>query len=72
MSATEATQYRGYEIIPQRQWSSWCARVYPTRADLPIVTRSTLRTLATRKTDAIGEAKQSIDRVLAGVGKRES
>jgi hypothetical protein len=72
MRTTEATQYRGYEIIPQRQWSSWCARVYPTRADLPIVTRSTLLTLATRKMDAIGEAKQSIDRVLAGVVKRES
>jgi hypothetical protein len=72
MSTTEVTQYRGYEIIPQRQWSSWCARVYPTRADLPIVTRSTLLTLATRKMDAIGEAKQSIDRVLAGVVKRES
>ena len=72
MSATEMTQYRGYEIIPQRQWSSWCAHVYPTRADLPIVTRSTLRTLATRKVDAVCEAKQSIDRVLAGMAKRES
>jgi hypothetical protein len=72
MSATEAIQYRGYEIITQRQWSSWCASVYPTSAHLPIVTRSTLRTLAARKMDAIGEAKQSIDRVLAGVVKRES
>jgi hypothetical protein len=51
--------------VPQRQWSSWCVCIYPTRADLPILPRSTLRTLAHRKPDAIAEAKHAIDRVLS-------
>ena len=45
--------------------------VYPTRADLPILIRSTLRTLAAQKADAVGEAKQSIDRILLRLGKTE-
>jgi hypothetical protein len=69
MSSTQSTQYRGYEIVPQRQWSSWCARIYPTRADLPIWTGSALETLATRKADAISEAKLSIDSILLRLGK---
>ena len=28
-------QYRGYDIVPMRQWSQWCVGIYPTRADLP-------------------------------------
>jgi hypothetical protein len=63
--ATDTFQYRGYEIVPMRQWSSWCAGVYATRADLPLMSRSTLRTLAVRKEDAVVEAKQSIDRLLS-------
>jgi hypothetical protein len=35
------------------------------RADLPVISRSTLRTLAPRKEKAVAEAKQKIDRVLA-------
>jgi hypothetical protein len=45
-----------------RQWSRWCASVYPTHADLPILPRSTLNTLAPRKEGRGGEAKQGIDR----------
>jgi len=71
MTPTEISQYRGYEIVPKRQWSSWCVGVYPTRADLPILTRSTLRTLAPRKADAVAEAKQTIDRILSRLGKAE-
>ena len=71
MTPTEISQYRGYEIVPKRQWSSWCIGVYPTRADLPILTRSTLRTLAPRKADAVAEAKQTIDRILSRLGKAE-
>ncbi|MGA8435655.1 MAG: hypothetical protein WB713_12860 [Methyloceanibacter sp.] len=34
-------------------------------ADLPILTRSTLSNLAAKKEDAVDEAKQKIDRILA-------
>ena len=69
MTTTETSRYRGYQIVPMRQWSSWCVGVYPTRADLPILTRSTLRTLAPRKADAVADAKQTIDRILSRLGQ---
>ena len=65
MTATETYRYRGYDIVPLWQWSSWCTGVYPTRADLPILPRSTLSTLASRKEDAVTEAKKNIDRFLS-------
>jgi hypothetical protein len=65
MTATET--YRGYDIVPMWQWSSWCAGVYATRADLPIMTQSTLSTMASRKEEAVAEAKHCIDRLLADV-----
>jgi hypothetical protein len=58
-------RYRGYEIVPTRQWASWCVSIYATRSDLPLLTRSTLRTLASRKEEAVSQAKQSIDHFLA-------
>jgi hypothetical protein len=58
-------QYRGYDILPQRQWSSWCVGIYPTRADLPLLQRSILQTLMAREEDAVAEAKQAIDSVLS-------
>ena len=64
MTTTDDNRYRGYDIVPMRQWSQWCASVHPTRADLPILPRSTLNTLAPRKEDAVAVAKQSIDRLL--------
>ena len=64
MATTETRQYRGYDIVPMWQWSQWCVG-YPTRADLPILTRSTLSNLAAKKEDAVDEAKQKIDRILA-------
>ena len=69
MATTETRQYRGYKIVPRRQWASWCAEAYPMRADLPFLAQSTLDTLAPRKEAAVAEAKQSIDRLLASVGK---
>ena len=60
---TETCRYRGYDIVPNRQWSQWCVSVYTTRADLPLFSRSTLRTLALRKEEAVAEAKQCIDRL---------
>jgi hypothetical protein len=72
MTTTEVSRYRGYEIVSKRQWSSWCVGVYPTRADLPIFTRSTLQTFALRKAGAVAEAKQTIERILLCLGKVES
>jgi hypothetical protein len=65
MITTDTYRYRGYEIVPMRQWANWCASIYTTRADLPLISRSTLRTLAPRKSEALAEAKKKIDRVLA-------
>jgi hypothetical protein len=65
MTAIEAYKYRGYEMVPMCQWSSWCAGVYATRADLPIMTQSTLATMAGEKEEAIAEAKHRIDLLLA-------
>ena len=48
MTAT-GNNYRGYDIVPMRQWSQWCVGIYPTRADLPIFARSTLSTMAPKK-----------------------
>src|SRR5215471_20290831 len=62
---TDTYHYRGYAIVATRQWANWCASIYTTRRDLPLVARSTLRTLAQRKEGAVAEAKQKIDRVLA-------
>jgi len=39
--------------------------VYATRADLPLLSRSTLRSLSARQEEALAEAKQIIDRILA-------
>jgi hypothetical protein len=72
MTRTERRHYRGYEIVPQRQWSSWCAGIYPTRADLPLLPRSTLETLAGRKEEAVAEAKQAIDQLLAQLRHRRA
>jgi len=63
-TTTETCRYRGYDIVPNRQWSQWCVSVYATRADLPLFSRSTLRTLAIQKEEAVAEAKQCIDRLL--------
>ena len=63
--ATGTRQYRGYDIVPMRQWSQWCVGIYPTRAIIPILARSTLSNLAAKKEDAVAEAKQKIDRILA-------
>ena len=65
MTTPEIRKYRGYEIVPQRQWSQWCASVYATRADLALLSSSTLRTLAPRKEQAVAEAKQMINRILS-------
>jgi hypothetical protein len=62
MTTTDTYHYRGYEIVPTPQWASWCASIYPMRADLPLISRSTR---APRKEKAVAEAVQKIDRALA-------
>jgi len=64
MTTTETSRYRGYDIVPRREWSQWCVSVYPTRSDLPILSRSTLRSLTPRKEDALADARKRIDRIL--------
>ena len=64
MATTEIREYRGYKIVPLRQWASWCAEAHPTRADLPLLVQSALRTSAPSKRIAVAEAKRSIDRIL--------
>jgi hypothetical protein len=64
MATTQAFHYRGYEIVPKRQWANWCVGIYAMRADLPLMTQSTLRTLALRKEEAVAEAKHTIDEAL--------
>jgi hypothetical protein len=65
MTTAEIRKYRGYEIVPHREWSLWCASVYTTRPDLPLLASSTLRALAPRKEEAVAEAKRRIDRILS-------
>src|SRR5262245_39618116 len=65
MTTAAYVRYRGYKIVPMRQWSQWCAGVYPTRADLPILSSSTLRTLRPRKAEALEAARKRIDRKLS-------
>jgi hypothetical protein len=65
MTSTETYRYRGYDIVPMRQWSSWCIGIYATRPDLPLLPRSTLATLAPEKEEALAEAKFCIDRFLS-------
>ena len=66
---SEICRYRGYEMVPRREWSQWCVSVYPARPDLPIMSRSTLRTLMPRKDEALAEARRSIDCVLSIAGQ---
>jgi hypothetical protein len=47
-------------------------RHLPDRADLPLLPRSTLETLAGRKEAAVTDAKQAIDKILAQLGHRRT
>ena len=40
MTTTHTYHYRGYDIVPQRQWASWRVGIYATRANLPLMSQS--------------------------------
>lgn len=61
---SDRSQYRGYDIQLRHEWSNWCAAVHPTRADLPILALSPLRTLSKNKGEALAAAKRNIDEAL--------
>jgi hypothetical protein len=65
MNNQEACRYRGYRIVPRQHWSQWRVSVYPLRADLPILSSSTLRVLMPEKDEAVAAARRRIDRLLA-------
>jgi hypothetical protein len=65
MTTKESCLYRGYEIVPRRQWAGWCTSVYATRADIPIFARSALCILSPSWQDAVEAAKKRIDQVLS-------
>lgn len=61
---SDKSQYRGYEIQLRQEWSNWCAKVHPTRSDLPILAQSPLRTLSLNREEALAAAKRNIDAAL--------
>ena len=62
--ASDKSRYRGYEIRLRQEWSNWCADIVPTRDDLPMITMSPLRTLASSPEGALAAAKQHVDEYL--------
>lgn len=66
----EKTKYRGYEIELRQEWSNWCARIQPTRPELPLLAQSALSTLSRRKDQALAAAKRSVDAALNDLDQR--
>ncbi|MGH6735068.1 MAG: hypothetical protein ACRECX_03180 [Methyloceanibacter sp.] len=64
---TNKSEYRGYEIRLRREWSNWCAKILPTRSDLPIIAQSPLHTLSLHRDGALKAAKSDIDDALSGI-----
>jgi hypothetical protein len=61
-----ATYYRGYRIEGERNDDSWLLRIGPRRADLPIMRFASFRVMHPTWNEALAEAGQRIDAVLAG------
>ena len=66
MDTPERLAYRGYDILPKRQWGSWCVSIYARRSDVPLLAQSALQILRQDQQDAVDEAKKAIDLALDG------
>jgi hypothetical protein len=60
------TYYRGYRIEGERNDDFWFLRIGPRRADLPIMRFASFRVMRPTWNEALAEAGQRIDAVLAG------
>jgi hypothetical protein len=65
MNSKDSCRYRGYQIVLRQHSSQWCVSVYPLRADLPILSSSTLRVRMPRKDEVVAAARRRIDCLLA-------
>ena len=66
MATTETRRYRGYDIVPMRQWSQWCVGIYPNSCrSSHSGALDAEHACPAKKKDAVDEAKQKIDRILA-------
>ena len=65
MTTTHTYCYRGYEIVPTRQWGSWCASIYATRAVTAHLTIYTAD-FGTREGRGCGQGEAE-DRPRAGI-----
>jgi hypothetical protein len=61
-----ATYYRGYRIEGERKDDMWLLRIGPRRPDLPIMRFASFRVMRSTWDEALTEAGQRIDAVLAG------
>ena len=60
------TYYRGYRIEGKNDNHSWFLRIGPRRPDLPIMRFASFRVMHPMWNEALAEAGQRIDAVLAG------
>lgn len=70
MATPERFAYRGYDLLPKRQWECWCVSIYPRRSDVPLLAQSALQILRQDKQAAVDEAKKAIDLALDGPGAK--
>ena len=62
--AKREAQYRGYKIEIQRNSAEWTVWVRPLTPELPIMQKTSFRTVVPDEGKAIAEAVQRIDQLL--------
>jgi len=68
MTRSETIRYRGYDIVPRREWSKWCVMSSPRGPTCPYCHNPHWH-VNSRKEEALVEAKQSIDQILARISE---